>query len=251
MTFSRENVAAALRFSVPTLLGITLFSIGYSGSVRADDHANDGPPTVTITAPRNNSTYNWNTLVNYSIVVSYQGKSTRYQEIPSNQVLLTATYVSDLSKVAGKPSAVGRTPDGLLDIVRSNCMGCHEFKAKAMGPSFAAIAERYPQSQTAIDMLSRFIREGSTGIWGPDNMPPHPELTEDQVHAIVLWIMNNAANPNVGYYVGTEGAIRMEAPGARDSKGGMMLTASYTSPVPVGDSQQAPYGEATVIVHGN
>ena len=220
MTFGRDNVAAALRFSVPALSVVLLVGIGYSSSVNANDGASDGPPTVTIKAPRNKSTYKWDTLVNYSIVVSYQGKSTQYQEIPSNQVLLTATYAPDLSAEVGEPAAsvAGPTPAGLLDIIRSNCLGCHEFKAKAMGPSFAAIAERYPQNQATVSTLSRSIRSGSTGVWGQGSMPPHQELTDDQVHAIVLWLTKDAANPNVRYYVGTEGAIRMDAPGKPDLK---------------------------------
>jgi len=82
-------------------------------------------------------------------------------------------------------------------------------------------------------------------------MPPHPELTDDQAHAIALWITKDAANPNVSYQVGTEGAILMKAPGTPDSKAGVLLKASYTSPSPSGNAEQAPYGEDTVILHGN
>jgi cytochrome c len=217
----------------------------------AQDQGGDQPPIVKITAPRNNSTYKWKSLVNYSIVVSYQGKTTQYQELPSNEVLLKTTYVPDLSTIEDKPvPAAAHTPAGLLDITRSRCLGCHDFKAKAMGPSFAAIGQRYPDNQSMIDNLSQHIRKGSTGVWGQESMPSQTELTEDQVHAIVLWIMKDAANPNVSYYVGTEGAFRMEAAGALDSKGGMMLTASYTSPAPTANPEQAPYGEDTVILGG-
>ncbi|MGA7522708.1 MAG: hypothetical protein WBW84_09500 [Acidobacteriaceae bacterium] len=119
-----------------------------------------------------------------------------------------------------------------------------------MEPSFAAIAERYPDDQATIDTLSRNIRGGSTGVFGQASMPPHTEFTEDQLHAMVLWIVKTAADPNVNYYVGTEGAIRMEAPAAPNQKGGMILTASYTVPVQLGSPEPAPVGEDTVIVRG-
>jgi len=245
---AKKYGAAALKFILPALSLAFLIGIGYSSSV----HAKDDLPVVKITAPKNNSTYKWNTRVSYSVVVSFQGKSTQYKELPSNQVLLTATYVPDLSAVAGKPAAAaGDTPAGLLDIVRSNCLGCHEFNAKAMGPSFAAIAGRYSQNPATISALSGYIRNGSTGIWGPDGMPPHPELTDDQAHAIALWITKDAANPNVSYQVGTEGAILMKAPRPPDSKAGVFLKATYTSPTPSANAEQAPYGEDTVILHGN
>ena len=246
-----KKAAAAFMFSVLALSVAFLLCNVHSISASAKDQANDGQPIVKITAPKNNSTYGWNSLVNYSIVVSYQGKSTQYQEIPSNEVLLKATYVPDLATITGKPApAAGHTPAGLLDITNSKCLGCHDFKAKAMGPSFAAIGQRYPESQASIDTLSKHIRAGSTGVWGQGSMPPQTELTEDQLHAIVLWITKDAANPNVTYYVGTEGTFRMEAAGTPDSKGGIILTASYTSPDPAANPEQAPHGEDTVIVDG-
>lgn len=239
------------------MLGILALSTGllsWSGRVIAAGAQNAGrnaPPVVKITAPRNDSAHPWNSLVSYDVVVTYDGKSTQYQEIPSSEVLLRTTYVPDFSPVAGKPApAAVPAPAGVLDIVDSNCLGCHDFKAKAMGPSFAAVAARYPNTQATLDTLSKHIRAGSTGVWGQGNMPPHPDLTEGQLHAIVLWIMKDAANPNVNYYVGTEGAFRMQAVGAPGSKGGLILTASYTAPARGGNPEQAAHGEDTVIVHG-
>jgi cytochrome c len=248
-----KGFTAALSFSIPTFSVAFFLCNGQAIPARPAEHGKDGPPVVKITAPDNNSNsaYNWNSLVNYSVVVSYQGKSTQYQEISSNQVLIRTTYIPDVSKGAGELGlATTPTPAGLLDIIRSNCVGCHGFKAKAMGPSFAAIAARYPDSQASMDTLSRYIREGSTGVWGQRNMPPHTELMEDQLHAMALWIVKHAADPNVNYYVGTDGTIRMEAPATPSPKGGIILTASYTAPATSADQEQAPHGEDTVIVQG-
>lgn len=204
-----------------------------------------GAPVVKIIAPANGSRYGWNSLVSYSIVVTYQGKSTQYQEIPANEVLLTTTSLPDVSAAAGKAGAA--TPAGLLDIMRSNCVGCHEFKAKAMGPSFAAIAARYPNNQGSIDALSRSIHDGSTGVFGQASMPAHAELREEQLHAIAQWIVKDAAEPGVNYYVGTEGTVRMEAPAVKGPNAGMVLSASYTAPT---DHEMAPRGEDSVVVRG-
>jgi cytochrome c551/c552 len=251
MTSGFKISAAASWFAVLSLSVTFLFCNVHPTSASASDGGNDGAPDVKITVPKNNTSYSWNSLVNYSAVVSYQGKSTQYQEIPSNEVLLKTTYVPDLSAIAGRASsAAGPTPAGLLDIMNSTCLGCHQFKQKAMGPSFAAIGQRFPESQATIDALSQHIREGSTGVWGQASMPPQAQFTEDQLHAIVLWITKDAANPDVNYYVGTDGAFRMEAVGTPGSKAGMIVTASYTSSVRDVHAEQAPHGEDTVIVEG-
>jgi cytochrome c len=247
----QKSTPAALMSSALALSGALLLYGVHVISVSAQGQDNDGPPIVKITAPKNNTTYSWKSLVNYSIVVTYQGKSTQYEEIPSKEVLLKTAYVSDLSAMVGTPAPTAvPIPTGLLYITNSTCLGCHQFKAKAMGPSFAAIGERYPTSQATIDTLSQHIRGGSTGVWGQGTMPPQMQFTEDQLHAIVGWIMNDAANPKVNYYVGTEGTFRMDTVGPPDSKGGMILTASYVGQAASVNPEQAPHGEDTVIVHG-
>ena len=245
----RGPVAAAAALGVAAAAAAFLSYGARAASARAERM--DAPPVVKITAPANGSSHAWNSLVSYGVVVSYQGKSTRYQEIPASEVVLQATYVPDLYAAAGKPApAGGSLPAGLLDIVDSNCLGCHDFKAKAMGPSFAAIAARYPHGPATIGLLSQHIRIGSAGVWGQASMPSHPDLSDAQLHDIVFWILHDAANPNVSCYVGTEGAIRMQASGAPGAHGGMILTASYTSPAPGASPRQAAHGEDTVIVHG-
>jgi cytochrome c len=251
MTFRIKKAAAASMFSVLALSGAFLLCDRHAISASAKDQGNDGPPIVKITVPKSNSTYSWNSLINYSVVVTYQGKSTQYQEIPSNQVLLKTTYVPDVSAMVGQPApAANPTPAGLLNLINSTCLGCHQFKAKAMGPSFAEIGARYPKSQATIDTLSQHVRSGATGAWGQESMPAQAQLTDDQLHAIVQWIVNDAADPKVNYYVGTQGTFRMGASGTPDSKSGIVVTASYTSPAATANPDQAPHGEDTVIVGG-
>ena len=217
-------------------------------SANTKELAGEGPPIVTITAPKHDSAYPWNALVNYRIVVTWQGKSTQYDEIPSNQVLLKATYIPDTSAVSARPAPAAPVPLGVLYIMAFRCLGCHQFQAKAMGPSFAAIGQRYPASEVATNLLSQKIRRGTTGAWGQNQKPPQPDLTEDQLHAIVLWVTKDAADPNVHYYVGTEGTFRMEPSGPPDPKAGMLLTASYTSLLSAVNAEQATRGNDTVIV---
>ncbi len=174
MTFRQKGAAALVISTALALSGAFLWGDVHVISASISGQSNDdGLPLVKITAPKNNSTLSWNSLVNYSILVTYQGKSTQYQEIPSNEVLLETTYITDLSAMAGKPAPTAApTPTGLLYITKSTCLGCHQFKAKAVGPSFAAIANRFPAGQTTSDTLSQHIRAGSTGVWGGRQYAP-------------------------------------------------------------------------------
>jgi cytochrome c len=246
---STAGSSVAVSSAVGALALVIAVLVGGGSRVCAGAQVGNAPPVVKITAPANGSTHAWNTLVSYHIVVSYRGKSTQYQELPASGVLLQATYVPKLSALAGKHvSAAHAPPAGLRDILGSNCLGCHDFKGKAMAPSFAAIAKRYPDTPATLGLLSQHIRVGSTGIWGPDSMPSHPELTDLQLHDIVLWIMRDASNPDLSYYVGTDGALRMQASSPPGGDAGMVLTASYAAPA-AGHGPVA-HGEDTVILRG-
>jgi cytochrome c len=126
--------------------------------------------------------------------------------------------------------AITDDPPGLGTIRRSNCLSCHAFDARLIGPSFSDIRKRYPYSPAAVETLSRHIQDGTSGAWGPSKMPRHPELTRVEAEACVTWILKSAADPQTHYYAGTEGSFRVEVPEQPQSKdkGVLMLIASYT-----------------------
>ena len=121
-------------------------------------------------------------------------------------------------------------PPGLRTLRTSDCLNCHAFDARLIGPSFTRIRKRYPYSQATVDSLSRHILEGASGAWSSIKMPSHPELTMEQAAACVTWILKTAADPDTNYYTGTEGTFRVAVPTdskAKD-KGMLVLIASYT-----------------------
>jgi hypothetical protein len=59
-------------------------------------------------------------------------------------------------------------------------------------------------------------------------MPPHPDLDVQDVKEMVTWILNNNSDPDLIYFVGTEGALRTKEKPANASPAGVyILTASY------------------------
>jgi cytochrome c len=189
------------------------------------------PPAVKIVSPKA-GTFEENTQVRYEIDVSDQedGES-KFQEINSAEVLLIVRHFSSPEAAeAAMSRGIADDPPGLGILSTSDCLNCHAFDARLIGPSFADIRKRYPYSQANVDHLSRHILQGTSGAWGNIKMPSHPELTMETAAACVTWILKTAADPETDYYTGTEGSFRVTIPPdsqAKD-KGMLVLIASYT-----------------------
>lgn len=229
MTFSRKITRALIAAALSLVSIAVVRGREEPGSLGAKP-ANH-PPTVTIVSPKA-GTYEENALVRYEIDVSDQedGES-KFQEINSAEVLLIVRYFSSPEAAeAAMSRTISDDPPGLATLRTSDCLNCHAFDARAIGPSFADIRKRYPYSQASVDSMSRRILQGASGAWGSIKMPSHPELTLDQAAACVTWILKTAADPETNYYPGTEGTFRVVVPPdskAKD-KGILVLIASYT-----------------------
>lgn len=196
------------------------------GPINAIAQQENNPPVIKILDPINKSTYDLNAQVRYRIKVSDQedGES-EYDEIAANEVFLEVRYLP----VASKASMLSKVdPKGLEAMKKSNCFTCHAFNGKLIAPSFHEIGKRYPQNASNIERLAKRVLEGSTGIWGSASMPTHPELSAQEALDIVNWILENAQDPNLNYYTGTEGSIKLKSPDGAVQKGAFMLSATYS-----------------------
>jgi cytochrome c len=186
----------------------------------------NNPPVVKILDPINKNSYDLNAQVRYRIKVSdKEDGESEYDEIAAHEVFLEVRYLPDVSK-ASMLSKVD--PKGLEAMKKSNCFTCHAFNGKLIAPSFFEIGKRYPQNASNIERLAKRVLEGSTGVWGSASMPMHPELSAQEAHDIASWILENAQNPNLNYYTGTEGSIKLKSPDGAEKKGAFMLSATYS-----------------------
>lgn len=69
------------------------------------------------------------------------------------------------------------------------CLGCHQVKAKRVGPGFTQVAQRYAGQPEAFDYLSQMIRKGGRGKWGAIPMPAQTHVSEQQAKALTQWIL--------------------------------------------------------------
>ena len=183
-------------------------------------------PVVKLVKPLASTNIAVATPLSYEIsVADKEDGNSKYDEINAKEVLLELSYF----KTTGKASAFvakGLQADepGLSVIRTSNCFSCHNFNSKAMGPSFDEVQKKYPSTKINVDTLTKRISAGSTGIWGKEKMPSHPELTQQQVKNAVEWILKNSNKPDANYFIGLNGivpATYLKLPGA------YVLTASY------------------------
>lgn len=247
-----------------TCICMFIFCIGiayaqFASSLSPHSHALEGfmeiqdqnnPPEVKITAPENNSTFEWNTLVSYVINVSdIEDGASEYQEIASNEVFLEVVYLPDASHVDGyldSPTYI----DARLEMMKtSDCFNCHTVKTRMAGPSFSEVAHQYPHNPATVERLAKHVLEGSAGIWGSTPMPPHPNFTEEEMRQLIHWIWENAEDPNWNLHVGTEGVFRTRQMPENEKKGVYVLTATYTDHGMDSRPQLRKQGRHTNVLH--
>jgi cytochrome c len=183
-------------------------------------------PVIKIISPANNTTSTPGAQVRFEITVSdKEDGESKYDEINTKEVLLRVKYVSDSSRLfEAREQSIEKDPPGLAAMRSSNCFNCHNFDTRSIGPSFTEIRKRYQPTAANVGLLETRVREGSTGVWGEAIMPTHAELSNEQIHNIIEWIMENASVDDVRYYVGTKGSFQIPGPSEYRAA---LLTASY------------------------
>lgn len=68
------------------------------------------------------------------------------------------------------------------------CTGCHAVDHKVVGPAFADVARKYSGKDVEATLVAK-VRRGGSGNWGEVPMPPNPGVPDENLHAIVRWIL--------------------------------------------------------------
>jgi len=205
-------------------------------------------PVVKIIAPKDKSSYPLETRVPYEISVSDQEDGEyKYGEIPQNEVILKVECLENKGVPIENNHKVQKSPSGLTGILKSNCLNCHAFKSKLIGPSFYELTKHYETSESNFHTMVSHIKDGSTGIWGNTVMPAHPELSTAEIQKMVQWIIENTGIENINYYTGTKGSIKLPSPIGFEKNTSFMLTASYVDHG-VDDGQKL-MGKDSVIIY--
>jgi cytochrome c len=187
-------------------------------------------PVVKITLPANHSFFTWGSQIQYSVEVSdKEDGESKYQEIQPAEVLVRLKYAGNSTQASAYMNQKKITDTiGLMYMMVSNCFSCHGFKTKLAGPSFQDISKKYPDDPSTHEQLENHIITGSTGIWGKEVMPTHPDLNAGITQKMVQWILNYANDPGLTYFVGLQGTLPLNKPKINIQTGVFIVTAFYT-----------------------
>jgi len=106
-----------------------------------------------------------------------------------------ATYYNSLSAPPPPdPAAASFGMEGGGDPVQqllnaNACMACHTLDKRVVGPSFREVAAKFAGNGAAAALLAKKIKDGGAGNWGNVPMPPHPQVSDADLAAMVGWIL--------------------------------------------------------------
>ena len=77
-------------------------------------------------------------------------------------------------------------------LTKGGCTICHTVDKKLIGPSYAEVSKKYKGEKDAAAAITKKVRDGSTGVFGPIPMPPNPvaKISDADLKAIVEWVLS-------------------------------------------------------------
>lgn len=97
---------------------------------------------------------------------------------------------------AASPSAPAAKSAGPLDakaaeamMAKDGCVACHGIDKKIVGPAFVDVAAKYKGDSGALTKLAQKVKAGGSGVWGSIPMPPNAQVPDDDIKALVSWVL--------------------------------------------------------------
>jgi cytochrome c len=88
----------------------------------------------------------------------------------------------------GARAQPAKSPEALLKA--SGCAACHTADKRLVGPGYREVAARYRASPGAEEQLVKKVKAGGRGVWGDLPMPPNAHVKDEDLRAMVRWILS-------------------------------------------------------------
>ena len=127
---------------------------------------------------------------NFEVLEEGDGTVTGQLTLVHNGITTFTSYFAEPSLKKQVDDSGPAKPAGLVLIEGSDCAACHNPEVQTVGPSYKAIAERYPKDDLTVVRLSTKIIQGGSGEWGEVMMTPHPNLSQEDAKTMVEYILS-------------------------------------------------------------
>ncbi|MEM8484923.1 MAG: ThuA domain-containing protein [Bacteroidota bacterium] len=208
---------------------------GGKGNDRVRIKVGNAPPQVDLAIEGNRSFFWDSTTLDYHVLVEDAEDGALRDGIAQEDVFVQMDYLKqgfDKTLVAQghqQADASASLAGGKRLIDNSDCASCHLVNETSIGPSYQDVAERYADDPEAPAYLIEKIRNGGSGVWGETAMAAHPDMTQDEVGAIVEYILAQTKEQVAPVSLPLSGTFSLDAHQEVEQQQGMyFLRASYT-----------------------
>jgi cytochrome c len=73
---------------------------------------------------------------------------------------------------------------------KNACLACHAIDKKVIGPAYKDVAKKYAGDRTAEAKLIDKVKKGGVGVWGQIPMPANTAVKDEDVKALVKWVLS-------------------------------------------------------------
>lgn len=91
---------------------------------------------------------------------------------------------------ASKAGAPLDLTSGTAMMQKYGCSACHAVDKKIVGPAYQDVAAKYKGDKDAPAKLVQKVKAGGSGVWGQVPMPPNSAVPDEDVKALVTWILS-------------------------------------------------------------
>jgi cytochrome c5 len=102
---------------------------------------------------------------------------------------ITAPAAPSAAAAAARPGAPLDLKAGEALMQKDGCAACHGIDKKIVGPAYVDVAAKYKGDAGALAKLAQKVKAGGAGVWGQVPMPPNPQVPDDDIKALVSWIL--------------------------------------------------------------
>jgi cytochrome c len=106
------------------------------------------------------------------------------------KVILAGIAAAGIAALSFTATASYAADNGAELATKNGCMACHGIDKKILGPAFKDIAKKYQGNADAVALLSKKVKEGGSGVWGPIPMPANgPKVNDADIKILTQWVL--------------------------------------------------------------